>query len=157
PRQRQRLLTLLRQQRERVLAYAGARAPHLLITGQCERVVATSGALIQAAERYPDIRLHIPEGWSPLLVEYGALPVASHHEEIALAFLAFLRRPDILIQEVQNNGCFPCYPLPYEHIDAESLLARTYRRVQEWEGEQCLAFCPLEEKEVLPLWIQFRG
>jgi spermidine/putrescine transport system substrate-binding protein len=104
--QKQAIIKLLLQQKDRVMAYSNFRADYYLATKNCPLVVSSSSYIWRAIQQYPHIGFAIPKK-TFITIENMAITSSSEHEEYIYEFLNFIFQKDIVQQHFDAFAFIP--------------------------------------------------
>ncbi len=106
PEQKNQIIALLLEQKNRVVAYSNFRADYYLATKNCPLVVSSSSYIWRAMDQYPHIGFAIPQK-TFITIENMAITSSSVHEEYVYEFLNYLYQPEIIEKHFESFAFIP--------------------------------------------------
>ncbi len=147
-----RLLRLLRGQREYLEAYATMRADYFLGMGYVDAAIMQTTDLFRAMKSFENIDFVVP---SPtfVTVENCVIPAASKKDEMVYAFLNFLYRRDIAVEQFATCPTAPARTDVFDMVD----MSPRYRELMSLSQEKFRQYLfirdPFPEYVRYDLWV----
>ncbi len=146
---------LMKEQKNRVEAYANYRAGYLIATKNCPLAVTASSFHYRMARDFPFIRFAIPKEGSFVTIENVAIPTHAQNTDEAYRFLNYIYQPEVMTKRISTVTSYPALKnhLPVINDEYRRNHTEALKRFKELHFYQIL----IPEQTLREIWVDVKS
>ncbi len=148
---------LLKEQKQKVEAYAVPRSDYLLASKNASLAVALNGFIMQAKKDFPNLEFVIPDKATFLSIENVTLSKHSNNDDISYKFLNFLYTNDRLAKCSNTYGFLPVTECAAESFIFKNDYDKIKSRISEEDYNIYFFRHLIPEEELRKLWVRVKS